>query len=72
VESLERRGYSRERAFLRLDGDLGGIHESARWPAETHVVLAAFDDPVDRAPDGHAFAREHVDWLPFELDEPLE
>ena len=24
--------------------------ESTRWPGETHVMLAAFDDPVDRAP----------------------
>ena len=24
-------------------------------------------EPVDRAPSGHAFAAEHVEWLPFEL-----
>lgn len=41
--------------------------ESTRWPGETHVVLAAFDDPVDREPGGHAFASEHVAWLPFTL-----
>ena len=29
--------------------------EGAKWPGETHVPLAAFDDPVDRAPQGHAF-----------------
>jgi hypothetical protein len=38
---------------------------SERWPGETHVTLAAFDDPVDREPSGHAFADEHVAWLPF-------
>ena len=38
--------------------------ESAKWPGETHVVLAAFDEPVDRAPSGHAFYEEHVSWLP--------
>ena len=38
--------------------------ESGKWPGETHVVLAAFDDPVDRAPSGHAFYEEHVAWLP--------
>jgi len=43
--------------------------ESARWPGETHVVLAAFDDPLDRAPQGHAFPAEHVDWLPFAMPE---
>ena len=41
--------------------------DSTRWPGETHVTLVAFDDPVDREPSGHAFASEHVDWLPFEL-----
>jgi hypothetical protein len=41
--------------------------ESARWSGETHVTLAAFDDPVDREPSGHAFAGEHVAWLPFSL-----
>jgi len=43
------------------------LFESARWPGETHVTLAAFDDPVDREPAVHAFASEHVRWLPFEL-----
>ena len=39
--------------------------ESARWAGETHVTLAAFDDPVDRAPAGHhAFFDEHAAWLP--------
>ena len=37
---------------------------SERWPGETHVVLAAFDDPLDRAPSGHAFWTEHASWLP--------
>jgi hypothetical protein len=39
--------------------------ESSRWAGETHVTLAAFDDPVDRAPDGHAFFEEHVRWIPW-------
>jgi hypothetical protein len=43
--------------------------EGAKWPGETHIALAAFDDPVDRAPQGHAFFAEHVAWLP-ELKEP--
>ena len=38
--------------------------ESSRWPGETHVVLVAFDEPVDRPPAGHAFYEEHVAWLP--------
>ena len=43
--------------------------EGAKWPGETHIALAAFDDPVDRAPQGDAFYAEHVPWLP-ELREP--
>ncbi len=43
--------------------------EGGKWPGETHIPLAAFDDPVDRAPQGHAFYREHAAWLP-ELREP--
>jgi hypothetical protein len=38
--------------------------ESTRWPGETHIVRAAFDDPPDREPEGHAFFDEHVAWLP--------
>jgi hypothetical protein len=44
--------------------------ESMRWPGETHVALAAFDDPLDRAPQGHAFYAEHASWLPALAQEP--
>lgn len=44
--------------------------ESERWAGETHITLAAFDDPVDRAPTGHAFYAEHVAWLPPLAQEP--
>jgi len=37
--------------------------ESTRWPGETHVPLACFDTPVDRAPEGNAFADEHPGWI---------
>ena len=39
--------------------------ESHRWAGETHVVLPAFDEPVDRMPEGHAFYDEHVAWIPW-------
>ncbi|MGI8895522.1 MAG: GFA family protein [Casimicrobiaceae bacterium] len=39
--------------------------ESSRWAGETHVVLPAFDEPVDRMPEGHAFYDEHVAWIPW-------
>ena len=38
--------------------------QSEKWPGETHVPLAAFDEPVDRPPQGHAFWGEHASWLP--------
>ena len=38
--------------------------QADKWPGETHIPLAAFDEPVDRAPQGHAFWDEHVAWLP--------
>jgi hypothetical protein len=55
--------------FRRFCGACGTklFFESSKWPGETHVTLAAFDDPVDRAPTAHAFASEHVAWLPFDL-----
>ena len=31
------------------------------------VARFPFDDPVDRPPGGHAFAEEHVAWLPFDV-----
>ena len=40
------------------------FYSSDKWPGETHVALATFDDPVDRPPQGHAFWDEHVSWLP--------
>jgi hypothetical protein len=39
--------------------------ESSRWAGETHITLAAFDDPVDRTPDSHVFFEEHVGWIPW-------
>ncbi|MEZ5669776.1 MAG: GFA family protein [Alphaproteobacteria bacterium] len=32
-------------------------------PGETHVVLAAFDGPVDSQPTAHIFFDQHVPWL---------
>ena len=36
---------------------------STRWPGELHIVLANLLDPVDRAPQVHAFWDSHVDWV---------
>jgi hypothetical protein len=43
---------------------------SERWPDETHVALACFDDPVDRPVAGHAFFAEHVHWVDWPLLPP--
>ena len=43
--------------------------ESDKWPGATHIPLACFDTPVDRAPSGNAFSEEHASWinpLPFD------
>ena len=37
--------------------------ESQKWPGETHIPLACFDTPVDRAPAGNAFVEEHAPWI---------
>ena len=57
---------SSPQTYRRFCGKCGTklFFESTRWAGEMHVVLAAFDEPVDRAPSGHAFYEEHVSWLP--------
>ena len=52
------------RSFCRACGTKL-FFESTRWAGETHVALAAFDDPVDRLPDGDAFVEERVAWIPW-------
>ena len=42
------------------------LFESQRWPDETHVVLAAFDGPIDRAPEAHAYYDQRVEWMPVD------
>jgi len=37
---------------------------SDKWPGETHIPLACFDTPVDRAPVGEAFVEERAPWMP--------
>ncbi len=36
---------------------------SQRWPGELHIALALFEQPLDRAPQAHAFYDTHVPWL---------
>jgi hypothetical protein len=39
-------------------------------PGETHVVLTAFDGPIDKAPSAHVFYDQHVDWVTLADDLP--
>lgn len=38
------------------------MFRSQRWAGELHLTLANFEDPVDRAPQAHAYWSAHVDW----------
>lgn len=40
-----------------------------RWAGELHIVLANFDDPVDRAPQAHVFWQSRVHWLAEPADD---
>ncbi len=55
------------RTFCRICGSKLFFQStrSEQWAKETHVALAAFEDPIDRAPSGHAFFEEHVPWIPW-------
>ena len=59
------------RKFCRMCGTKL-FFEGGKWPGETHAPLAAFDDPVDRAPQGHAFYQEHAAWLASLRDPPTQ
>jgi hypothetical protein len=43
---------------------------SPSWPGELHVVLANFNDPVDKAPQAHVYYDTHVDWVRVADDLP--
>lgn len=36
---------------------------SQQWPDELHITLANFSQPVDRAPQVHAYYDTHVSWF---------
>ena len=44
---------------------------SERWPGELHITLANFSDPVDRAPQVHAFWDTHLDWAAVDPQDGL-
>ena len=58
------------RGFCRTCGS-SMLFESSRWNGETHVALACIDDPIDRAPQAHAFYDTHVDWVAIDEKLPI-
>jgi hypothetical protein len=52
-----------QRSFCRVCGTKL-FYASDRWAGETHIALAAFVEPVDRAPEGDVYHEERVGWLP--------
>ena len=52
------------RNFCRVCGTRVSF-ESERWAGETHIPLALFVTPVDREPNGNAFADERPEWAPL-------
>jgi hypothetical protein len=50
-----------ERGFCAICGSTLFFRAPA-WPGELHVARALFTDPVDRAPQLHAYYDSHVDW----------
>ena len=58
-----------ERGFCSACGSTL-FFRAPRWPGELHVVLANFDDPVDKAPQAHAYWDTHVDWVRIDDELP--
>lgn len=50
-----------DRAFCKVCGS-SLFFKSSQWPNELHVARALFTDPVDRAPQLHAYYDTHVSW----------
>ena len=46
------------------------LYRSGLSPGEVHLVRAAVEGPVDRAPQGHAFVDHAVDWVELGDDLP--
>ena len=44
---------------------------SERWPGELHIALPHFTDPVDRAPQAHAFWSDHAAWASIDPQDGL-
>ncbi len=54
-----------QRGFCRNCGSTM-FFRSERWAGELHIVLACFDDAIDREPLANVFFDAHVDWMPID------
>jgi hypothetical protein len=59
-----------ERGFCARCGS-SLFFRSPRWAGELHVVRAAFEGEVDRAPQVHVFWDSHVDWADVDPNDGL-
>jgi hypothetical protein len=51
-----------DRGFCAVCGS-SLFFRSGNWPGELHIARALFTDPVDRAPQAHAYYDTHVSWV---------
>lgn len=51
-----------QRGFCKTCGSTI-FFRSKQWPDELHITLANFSDPVDKAPQLHAYYDTHVNWF---------
>jgi hypothetical protein len=59
-----------ERGFCAHCGSML-FFRGERWAGELHIVRAAFDGDVDRAPQVHVFYDSHVDWAAIDPNDGL-
>jgi hypothetical protein len=59
-----------ERGFCSRCGTMM-LFRSSRWPGELHIALAHFTTPVDRAPQMHAYWKDHVPWADVDPEDGL-
>jgi hypothetical protein len=52
-----------QRGFCRQCGSTM-FFKSERWAGELHIVLACFDDVIDREPQANVCFDTHVEWMP--------
>ncbi|MEP6906792.1 MAG: GFA family protein [Pseudoxanthomonas sp.] len=60
-----------ERGFCSRCGTMM-FFRSTRWLGELHIALAHFINPVDRAPQMHAYWEDHVCWASVDPHDGLQ